>query len=515
MKPRIGFDWIFARGWVHGVMLRSASLLVPRQQRSEWIEEWRGELWHVRQACASPNGSSPRGAHAITAFCLGAFQDALCLRRAGCVPSGDETSPIASRSGTARQCLLRLSALLVAGYAIALLLPGVGAERGFWPREGSRNLVVIEREEAVQSSRPNITAAQFKAWQGRRQRYFDGIAFYGVEQMPVERETTERQSAAGERAEWVVGRPSANLFAVLGLHIRFDDAAMRRGEDLLQIVLGEAAWKQQFRADPHVAGQLVRLGRREARIAGVVADGSFGLPGQVDVWEIDPEPANGLSRSGFVVAHLTPLGVEEMSGQWVQISANAPDGAEEDFWGASIDKWNPAPPSIYLFGLFLALLALPAITAVSLGDASVNPRPASWSRRLLGWSFLSTKIALLLASIYFLSLDAAYGCTLVGSDGAVYLQLASCFAMGLFGFRWVLKDQRQRCPVCLRQVVHPAQVGQASRTFLDWNGTEMMCAGGHTLLHVPSLPTSWFGAQRWLYLDTSWGFLFVPGRNVP
>ena len=73
-----------------------------------------------------------------------------------------------------------------------------------------------------------------------------------------------------------------------------------------------------------------------------------------------------------------------------------PDGAEEDFWGASIDKWNPAPPSIYLFGLFLALLALPAITAVSLGDASVNPRPASWSRRLLGWSFLSTKIALLL-----------------------------------------------------------------------------------------------------------------------
>lgn len=98
----------------------------------------------------------------------------------------------------------------------------------------------------------------------------------------------------------------------------------------------------------------------------------------------------------------------------------------------------------------------------------------------------------------------------------MYIQLISCFAMCLFGLSWVLKDQRQRCPVCMQRVTHPAQVGQASRTFLDWNGTEMMCVGGHTLLHVPSLPASWFGTQRWLYLDTSWGFLFVGStRPVP
>ena len=70
-------------------------------------------------------------------------------------------------------------------------------------------------------------------------------------------------------------------------------------------------------------------------------------------------------------------------------------------------------------------------------------------------------------------------------------------------------QQRQRCPVCLRRVTHPARVGLASRTFLGWNGTEMVCLGGHTLLHVPSLPTSWFGAPRWLYLDHSWDFLFA------
>jgi hypothetical protein len=39
--------------------------------------------------------------------------------------------------------------------------------------------------------------------------------------------------------------------------------------------------------------------------------------------------------------------------------------------------------------------------------------------------------------------------------------------------------------------------------------------GGHALLHVPGLPTSWFSTQRWLYLDTSWGFLFAgPGAGI-
>ena len=89
------------------------------------------------------------------------------------------------------------------------------------------------------------------------------------------------------------------------------------------------------------------------------------------------------------------------------------------------------------------------------------------------------------------------------------MQLLWCFTICLFGFRWAVADQRKRCPVCLRRVSNPATVGLASRTFLGWNGTEMICMGGHALLHVPSLPTSWFSGQRWLYLDNSWDFLFA------
>ncbi len=54
-----------------------------------------------------------------------------------------------------------------------------------------------------------------------------------------------------------------------------------------------------------------------------------------------------------------------------------------------------------------------------------------------------------------------------------------------------------------------------SRTFLAWNGTELICVGGHGLLHVPEMPTSWFSTQRWLYLDPSWEVLFAESAIVP
>ena len=59
------------------------------------------------------------------------------------------------------------------------------------------------------------------------------------------------------------------------------------------------------------------------------------------------------------------------------------------------------------------------------------------------------------------------------------------------------------------RMAHPVRVGQPSRTFLEWNGTELICERGHVLLHVPEIPTSWFGAQRWVCLDGSWRFLFA------
>ena len=63
--------------------LRSASLLTPGSARAEWLQEWRAELWHVREVTVSNGAESWRAEQQAARFCLGAFQDALCGRKRG------------------------------------------------------------------------------------------------------------------------------------------------------------------------------------------------------------------------------------------------------------------------------------------------------------------------------------------------------------------------------------------------------------------------------------------------
>jgi len=487
---------LFDRG-----LLRAASFVVPLRQRAEWRQEWLSELWHVRRSCAPPHSVSWPAEQQVTAFCLGAFQDAVCLRRQ-CMPL---RLPRPAKQGSAAQCILALVAVLFACYVTALLLPGVRAERSLMVGQVNPGLVMIQNAGYSDNSSPSVRPRQYKTWKARRQQYFDGFAFYRVESNSVSQQSATSNSNA---AAWGVAHASANLFFLLGLPLRFADQDRNTSDALPSVILSEQLWTREFSANPHVTGTLVRVGNRTARIAGVAPNGFWRLPGKVDAWLLESEPESA-AGAGYVIAHLTPAGAAEMWTQCVHITAYGPDDSEDDLLGVSIEDYRPGPWSIYLFALLLALLALPAITSVSLGESSVSPQNTSWTRRLTRWSFLCTKIALLLPIVYFASLDMAYAFATPYSNAAAYIQLVSTFALCLFGLRWILRDQRQRCPVCLRLVEHPAQVGQASRTFLAWNGTELMCMDGHTLLHVPGIPTSWFGAQRWLYLDTSWDFLFV------
>jgi len=75
------------RGLAHSLsvctgILKMAAMLVPRSARAEWLEEWRAELWHVWHICnQSDELAAWHRKEEITTFSLGAFQDALWLRR--------------------------------------------------------------------------------------------------------------------------------------------------------------------------------------------------------------------------------------------------------------------------------------------------------------------------------------------------------------------------------------------------------------------------------------------------
>ncbi len=67
------------------------------------------------------------------------------------------------------------------------------------------------------------------------------------------------------------------------------------------------------------------------------------------------------------------------------------------------------------------------------------------------------------------------------AGGGIGIAMVAAYVIA---FRWVLSDQRRRCPECLRRLECPTRIGQPSHTLLEWYGTEFVCANGHGLLHV-------------------------------
>ena len=475
-------------------LLAGAWIIVPGK-RVEWWREWHAELWQARREYTCDGKLTWASERALVNFCLGAYQDAICLRRLH-----QRTRPAHRvRFGAAWQCMAVLLALLIAGYSLSRILPGVRAAQRLSSVPTRSGLVLIQ-DANNEDSPATISSGQYMAWKRGKQEFFDELGFYRVTQEEV---SWHKRDKAG----WDVARASSNFFKLVGLPVRPVDSQSSTG--LPSLVLSESAWRRQFGADPDVAGSQVRLGSRSATIVGVVPDGAWGLPGKVDAWLLEPESQTTLRGPGYVVAHLSSLGMSRMKTSRVQITSYAPRRSPDDMLGISVCRGVPSPFQVFLFSAMLAILALPAVTSISLSDYAVSFSESSWPQQVLRWSFLVAKIALTLPLVYLASVDFGYAFTALGTRQAMYMQLVVSVFGCLFGMYWALSDQRRRCPVCLERVAHPARVGQYSRTFLAWSGTELMCTGGHTLLHVPGLPTSWFSTQRWMFLDPSWKFLFA------
>jgi hypothetical protein len=478
--------------------LHTAALLVPSNKRQEWCCEWLSELWHVRRSLARIDETfSLESQGQITRFCLGAFCDALCVRRQPIQSTGGRTH----MHGSAAQTLLWLSVTLLICLFIASFLPGVRAENEAAQFQISPSVLLIA-EATDDSANPSISAGLYLNWKSTHQRYFQDLAFYHV--------TRETAQSGSERLSWNVARSSTNLFALLGLplmHASGDDS------DLPSVILSHEAWVRYFAGNPNVAGRILRIGRANMRIAGIAPAGAWRLPGSPDVWLLEPDaqiasevPAR---TPGYLFAQLSPGGQDASVRSGMGISARNLEDLLIDLSGTSLTVPVEGPWNLFAFALFLALLALPAVSSVSLGETHLTPHRVSFREMLRRFLFLTAEFGLMAGIGLFASFDIAYCYTSSYSGAGECFQLIACFAICLTGFRWTLADQRKRCPVCLRRVTNPASVGLASRTFLGWNGTEMICMGGHTLLHVPAQPTSWFGDQRWIYLDSSWQFLFA------
>jgi hypothetical protein len=481
-------------------LLGSAALIVARERRSDWRKEWSGELWHVRRASARATGSSLIAESVRLKFCMGAFADAWCLRGRFSL-----RSKLVHRS--ALDCILLLACALCVCAVVVHSLRGVRAEQDATRYRVRAGVVLIEDAQSARIPVAAVSPKDFRSWQTTRQRFFDGIAYY--------RDARERVDVDGDSTKTMqVARVSSNLFAVLGVPLLLPVTHSSGLDSTPVAVLSYKMWVRDFDGDRGVIGRILRVGGETVRIAGVAPSSSLALPGDPAMWVLSS--AQNLERdgnaNGFVVAHLSPRGQDAFAayGDHVPIAVAGGDPDETDLAGAALVDESEGPGTLARFALFLAFLALPAVVSVSLGESNYSAFRPSWKRQCTRWLFLAAKMGFVIAIAYYASMAIAYGFAEAYSPTAEFIQFATGFVFSLLGLRWALFDQRHRCPVCLRHVTNPTRVGLASQTFLGWNGTEMFCAGGHTLLHVPALPTSWFAVPRWVYLDSSWGFLFTP-----
>jgi hypothetical protein len=438
-------------------ILRSASLLVPGLQRAEWFAEWSAELWYVKQSA--------------TAFCLGAFRDAFWLRRNSATPNARPTFGLSSPF----RCLAFLAFLAAVSVLFAVRLPAARDMFRPSPYPDARNLAIVSTPGQRD---PRISIEQYRSIALRMRHVFTDLAFYRPTQRPV-------QIGPQASTDLAIAITSANLFELLQVPI----SSQAPGT---QLVLSDAAWRKHFHADPHVVGRFLDVSGESAVIAGVIPAASWRLPGKFDAWLLQ-DPANLAElpphTTGFVLGYLRAPASDS---HW-RISVPNDQGGDDRLQCASLAK---EPILLAFLGMVvMSLLILSVTSSWALGDYSANRQ--SFRR----WIFFTVKIVLLLPIVCCGTLDLA-------SVVAVGFQPHGLIVGTIVALRWALNDQRQRCPVCLRLLTGPTRIGGASQTFLEWYGTELVCAQGHGLLYVPEIRTSCYSTQRWQHLDPSWSVLF-------
>jgi hypothetical protein len=479
------------------LVVRAASLLLPRNDRAPWLDEWRAELWHLCRAHAHASFADP------VECSLGAWRDALWIRG----ESLRKTSLRMLQPGSATRCLLALAAGALAALLVCLCVPQTRSILLPPPCPDPDNLVVIAGNGDTATRSPSIRFAEFQEWSTDASALFSQLAWYrpAIKHVYLRRHRSARLSVA---------EASENLPQVLGLAGTSRSASSSFSG--ARLVLTQSAWRHAYRSDPAVFGQIADIDGSPVLIAGVIPDRDWQLPGATDALLL--EPAAGLAGMaptalGVGIARIRSSAFPAPRNGWRWMRETRSDVTRR-YECISVNYLNGLPSSNFHLAMLLAILALPATTALPLGEVPRHRGPMPRAAHARRWLFLAAKMVLVPAIAFLASIALAYGFS-ANDTTRIYIEAGTSFPALLLGFRWILRDQRNRCPECLLRLSNPARVGQPSCNFLAWNGTEWFCARGHGLLHIPELQTSWFSTQRWLCLDPSWRGLFAESSARP
>ena len=405
-------------------ILRTAALVAPRHQRAGWLSEWTAELWHVFKACNDQSPASSHGQQEITAFCLGAFQDALWLRRNDPEPGLRGGFRLGSLTRHGWFLALFLALIAAGSMLLAYHLPGARKAILPWPYRDAQSLVLISPTGYQSAPFPTIPIAEYRSWTKSTHHLFTGIAFY----QPV----FSRVKVAPQRTEKLsIAQASDNLFDLLGTTVSSGASDLAKREDAAELILSHAAWLKYFKSNPKIEGRILEVAGRRAVVVGVLQEDFWRLPGRQDAWLLEDEQQLALlpaKSKGFVLAAVrTSTLTNPHDGQW-QMLAPDPKGGADRYDCVSLAERSRRTYLLFLFALALACLALPATTSLPLGEYPASSKRLSPGTKFRRWIFLAAKIALILPIAYYGSVDLAHLSRSIDSLWSQYIQLGSSFS---------------------------------------------------------------------------------------
>lgn len=504
--------------WQCTLLLRLASLLIPKAQRKEWYQEWYGEVWHWSHFLVESGRLNPGSKLELIRHVWGAFPDAAWHR----FNREKVYHSLRQARRSARFCLISIFSLLVLSFVLSGFAPTI--RRGFTPLPYYQpNRIAILSFPDHYSYYPDAALFELVPRWSRESKTTSQMAAYSLRVSRVV--SVEDWRAA--HGEWIPSshfgtrsaRVSPNFFEMLGVEAALG-RLFRPGDETACpacLVITERIWRERFHRDAGIIGKKLIFSGGESTVIGVLPPNFSFLTPETSVWALPPD-AGDISDIGDHIGAVLRLAPGKTVAQaeqelrarsWAALDHDTPEVAMMVSRGQQAAK-------IYLFFAVLALLGGLVLAGSRL--ASTRPQRIKLSARgvVLWWTFLLAKMLLLLATSFVLALEICGRVSIMFTGSIQPLVGPSStwlfLVLSMAALSWCLYDQTRRCRVCLKRLSNEASVGTASYLLLDWWGTELVCSDGHGLLHVPEMQSSWLEDEQWVHLDESWKPLFERDR---
>jgi hypothetical protein len=468
--------------------------MVPSAQQRDWEREWLAEIWHRWRWLQSTGEWNGLEALRLIRTSLGSFVDGgwhLFSEHIASSRLREET-----RSPWVCVCMLA-SVLAMVGLASGAF---AATRQLLFGRTPASNLVFIWQHPTAGGGDQGLPPDAAPDW-AKHSRLLLGAAGF----------TTRHAVVRGERTpafRELVVTTEPSLFAVFGMQPMLGSIPSKSG-----LVLDHRTWRSVFRADPRIVGARVTVGGASYRVSGVLPASFHFLSRQPLLFIVQRELKD---PAVMVVARALPgATANALTRDLTAVSETVSyyffrSDLRVQFMRSAIET----PLRFFGIAVLIAALLAMAVARPRMRTLRLALQTAQRGAMLRRTGFFLGKTALALALVFTAGLEwsrSESSFLFASRDPASGPFLVWLYILGAMGVLfWSLADQRARCRVCLRLLCFPVRIGCPGCLLLDWSGTELLCAEGHGVLHVPHMAASWEEeAEHWITLDDSWQELFA------